>query len=91
MEIFGSSNWLYIIFIGLIVGILARLIKPGRQNMGIILTTVLGIVGALFASWLGQAIGWYGPGENAGFLGALIGAILILFIVGLVRGMGKKR
>lgn len=90
MEIFGSSNWFYIIFIGLIVGILARLIKPGRQNMGILLTIVLGIVGALFASWLGQVVGWYGPGENAGFLGALIGAILILFIVGFVRKLGKR-
>ena len=54
------------------------LINP--KPRGFILTTVLGIVGALLASWLGQAVGWYQPGENAGFFGALIGAIIILLI-----------
>ena len=85
MEIFGSSNWLYIVFIGLIVGVVARLLKPGRQNMGILLTIVLGIAGALFAGWLGQLVGWYGEGEAAGFIAAVVGAIILLFLVGLVR------
>ena len=68
------------ILVGFIVGLIARAIKPGNDKMGIILTTVLGIVGALLATWLGQAVGWYQPGENAGFFGALIGAIIVLLI-----------
>jgi uncharacterized membrane protein YeaQ/YmgE (transglycosylase-associated protein family) len=86
MDLFGSSNWLYIIFIGLIVGLLARLIKPGRDSMGIILTVLLGISGALLAGWAGQQMGLYQPGQPAGFIGALIGAIVILVVVSLFRG-----
>lgn len=82
---FGSGNWLYIIFIGLIVGILARLIAPGRRRLGIILTAVLGIGGAVLATWLGQQMGWYAVGEAAGFIGALLGSILILGIAQLLR------
>jgi len=67
------------IVIGFIVGVIAKLLTPGDPKpRGFILTTVLGIVGALVATWLGQAIGWYQDGENAGFLGALIGAIIVL-------------
>ncbi len=91
MQLFGSSNWLYIILIGFVVGVLARLLKPGRDNIGIILTVVLGIVGALFAGWAGQRMGWYAPGQTAGFLGALIGAIVILVVVGLFRGGRRRR
>ncbi len=83
--LFGSSNWLYIILIGFIVGVLARLLKPGKDSMGIILTILLGIAGALLAGWLGQATGYYAPGEAAGFFGALLGAIVILVVVGLFR------
>jgi len=69
------------IIIGFIVGIIAKLITPGQPKpRGFILTTVLGIVGALLATWLGQAIGWYQPGEAAGFIGAVIGAVIILLI-----------
>ena len=69
------------ILIGFVVGILAKLITPGDPKpRGFILTTVLGIVGALLATWLGQAIGWYQSGENAGFFGALIGAVIVLLI-----------
>lgn len=69
------------IIIGFIVGLIARWLTPGRHELrGFILTTVLGIIGALFATFLGQQIGWYGPGENAGFIGAVIGAILVLLI-----------
>ncbi|GAA3932881.1 GlsB/YeaQ/YmgE family stress response membrane protein [Luteimonas lutimaris] len=85
MELFGSSNWLYIILIGFIVGVLARLLKPGKDSMGIILTILLGIAGALLAGWIGQATGYYQPGEPAGFIGALLGAIVILVVVGLFR------
>lgn len=67
------------ILIGFIVGVIAKLVTPGDPKpRGFILTTVLGIVGALVATWLGQAIGWYQSGESAGFLGALIGAIIVL-------------
>ncbi|MDQ3495745.1 MAG: GlsB/YeaQ/YmgE family stress response membrane protein [Pseudomonadota bacterium] len=90
MDLFGSSNWLYIIFIGLIVGLLARLLKPGRDNMGIILTVLLGIGGALLAGWAGQQMGWYQPGQPAGFIGALIGAIVILVVVSLFRGRRRR-
>src|SRR3546814_8667017 len=74
--LFGSGNWLYIILIGFIVGVLARLLKPGKDSMGIILTTLLGIAGALLAGWVGQATGFYEAGEAAGFIGALVGAIV---------------
>ena len=85
----GSGSWLYVIFIGFIVGLLARFLKPGNDGMGIILTILLGIAGAVLASFIGQQMGWYGPGQAAGFIGALIGAIVILLIVSLLRG--KKR
>ena len=84
-DLFGSSNWLYIILIGLVVGFLARALKPGRDSMGIIFTTLLGIAGALLAGWAGQTMGWYRQGEPAGFLGALLGAIVILIVVSVFR------
>lgn len=87
----GSSNWLYIIVIGLVVGVLARLLKPGRDSMGIILTILVGIAGAMLASFVGQRMGWYAPGQAAGFIGALLGAIVILVIVALFRGRGRRR
>ncbi len=87
----GSTNWLYVILIGLVVGVLARLLKPGRDRMGIILTIVLGIAGAMLASYVGQTMGWYARGQAAGFFGALLGAIAILVIVALFRGRGRRR
>lgn len=82
---FGSDNWLYIILLGLIVGILARLIAPGRRRLGVILTAILGIAGAVLATWVGQQMGWYSAGEAAGFIGAVLGSILILGIAQLFR------
>jgi uncharacterized membrane protein YeaQ/YmgE (transglycosylase-associated protein family) len=84
-NLFGSHNWLAIILIGFVVGVLARLLKPGRDPMGFIFTTLLGIAGALLAGWFGQQMGWYRPGQPAGFLGALLGAIAILLVVSLFR------
>ena len=81
----GDNNWIVTILIGFVVGLLARFLKPGNDKMGIILTTLLGIAGAVAASWVGQQMGWYAPGQAAGFVGALIGAIVILVIVGLFR------
>ena len=83
---FGSESWLYVIILGLVVGILARLVTPGRRRLGIILTSLLGIGGALLATWLGREMGWYAIGQAAGFLGALLGAILILGVAQLFRG-----
>jgi len=69
------------IIIGLIVGFIAKLITPGGPKpRGFILTAVLGIVGAVVAQFLGQAVGWFQPGEPAGFLGAVIGAVIVLLI-----------
>lgn len=66
------------IVIGFLAGIIARLVTPGPHPRGFILTTVLGIVGAVLATWLGQVIGLYQPGESTGFIGAIIGAVIIL-------------
>lgn len=72
--------------IGLIVGALAKLIMPGKDPGGIIVTMLLGIAGALLAGWIGQAAGWYRPGQSAGFIASLIGALILLFIYRLFRG-----
>jgi uncharacterized membrane protein YeaQ/YmgE (transglycosylase-associated protein family) len=72
---------LWIILIGLVAGIIARLLAPGPNNpSGFILTAVLGIAGAFLATWIGQAIGWYRPDQGAGFIGATVGAVIVLFI-----------
>jgi uncharacterized membrane protein YeaQ/YmgE (transglycosylase-associated protein family) len=77
----------WIVF-GLVVGALAKLVMPGRDPGGIIVTLGLGIVGALLGGWLGRAIGWYGPDEAAGFVMALIGALILL---GLYRLLVARR
>jgi uncharacterized membrane protein YeaQ/YmgE (transglycosylase-associated protein family) len=77
---------IWAIIIGLIVGIVAKLLMPGRDPGGFIVTALLGIVGALVATFLGQAMGIYAAGQSAGFIGAVIGAIIVLFIYRLVRG-----
>ena len=75
------------IVIGFVAGLIARFIVPGnREPRGFILTTVLGIVGAFVATYLGQAIGWYRADEGAGFIGAIVGAIVVLFIWGVIAG-----
>jgi len=72
---------LWIIFIGFIAGIVARLISPGPNNpSGFVLTTVLGVAGAFLATWLGQVVGWYRPDQGARFIGAIVGSLIILFI-----------
>jgi uncharacterized membrane protein YeaQ/YmgE (transglycosylase-associated protein family) len=76
---------IWTIIIGFIVGIVAKFLMPGNNEpKGFILTTILGIVGAFVASFLGQAIGWYEPGQGAGFIGAVVGAIIVLAIYGMV-------
>jgi uncharacterized membrane protein YeaQ/YmgE (transglycosylase-associated protein family) len=74
------------IIVGFIVGLLARALKPGDDRMGIILTTLLGIAGAFVARYVGQAMGWYGPNDAAGWIASVVGAIVLLVIYGLIRG-----
>jgi uncharacterized membrane protein YeaQ/YmgE (transglycosylase-associated protein family) len=74
------------IIIGLIAGVVAKVLSPGKENMGLITTTLLGIAGSLVATYLGQALGWYQAGQGAGFIGAVVGAVLILFVYSRVRG-----
>jgi uncharacterized membrane protein YeaQ/YmgE (transglycosylase-associated protein family) len=80
---FGVIGW---IIFGLIVGAIAKLVMPGHDPGGIIVTMALGIAGALLGGWLGRAAGWYGPNDSAGFLMSLIGAIVLLFIYRMAIG-----
>jgi len=80
---FGVIGW---IIFGLIVGALAKLVMPGRDPGGIIVTMLLGIAGALLGGWIGRAAGWYGPNDSAGFLMSILGAIILLFIYRMVVG-----
>ena len=73
------------IIVGFLVGVVAKLIHPGREGMGFILTTVLGIGGSVVATFLGQALGLYQAGSAAGFIGAVVGAIILLVIYGAIR------
>ena len=79
---------IWTIIIGFIVGVIAKLIMPGdkAEPTGFILTSVLGIVGAFVATYLGQAVGWYKAGEGAGFFASIVGAIILLFLYGIVAG-----
>jgi uncharacterized membrane protein YeaQ/YmgE (transglycosylase-associated protein family) len=75
------------IIIGFLAGVIAKFIMPGdNEPSGFILTAILGIVGAFVASYLGQAVGWYQPGEGAGLIGAVVGAIIVLLVYGLFAG-----
>lgn len=76
------------IVIGFIVGVLAKLLHPGKENMGFIMTTLLGVGGSFAATYGGQALGIYHAGETAGFIGAVIGAIVLLIVYGMVKGKG---
>jgi len=76
---------LWTIFIGLIAGAVARFLVPGTEPGGFLVSIILGIVGALVATFLGKAIGWYQPGQSAGFIGATVGAILVLVVYHLIK------
>lgn len=78
------------IIVGLIVGALGRFVLPGEQKMGWIMTCLLGIGGSLLAGFLGQALGWYLPGEGAGWIASVLGAALLLYVVQKLRGGGAK-
>jgi uncharacterized membrane protein YeaQ/YmgE (transglycosylase-associated protein family) len=79
-------SFLWTVIIGFIAGVIAKLVTPGeKEPQGFILTAVLGIIGALVATYLGQAVGWYQAGEGAGFIGSIVGAVLILLVWGFIE------
>ena len=78
---------IWTIIIGFLAGVIAKFIMPGENEpSGFILTAVLGIVGAFVATFLGQTLGWYRPGEGAGLIGAVVGAIIVLLVYGMIAG-----
>ena len=77
---------IWTIIIGLLAGIVAKFLMPGRDPGGFIITILLGIAGAFVATFLGQALGWYEAGEGAGFIGAVVGAIIVLIIYRMIAG-----
>ena len=81
-------NILWTILLGLAAGIIAKFIYPGKENMGWIWTIVLGVAGSFVATYLGKALKIYQPGEAAGFIGAIVGALILLFVYNLLK---KKR
>jgi uncharacterized membrane protein YeaQ/YmgE (transglycosylase-associated protein family) len=78
---------IWTIIVGFVAGIIAKFLMPGdNEPSGFVLTTILGIVGAFVATYLGQSLGWYQPGEGAGLIGAVVGAMVVLFVYSLVAG-----
>jgi uncharacterized membrane protein YeaQ/YmgE (transglycosylase-associated protein family) len=86
MQDYGIIGW---IVIGGLAGAIAKLLMPGRDPGGCIVTVLLGIAGALLAGWLGQAIGWYKTGEGAGFIAAIVGALILLLVYRVI--VGRRR
>jgi len=86
MEVFGGTHGIIMTFIiGLIVGIIAKFLMPGKDPGGFIITAILGIVGSFLATYAGQALGWYQAGQTAGWIGSIVGAIILLLIYRLFR------
>jgi len=79
-------HYLWMAIVGLIVGAIARLVTPGEQKMGWIMTSLLGIAGSLLAGFVGQAVGWYQAGQPAGWIASVVGAVVLLFLVGKFKG-----
>lgn len=78
-------HYVWLAIIGFVAGLIARALHPGDDKLGIIMTALLGIAGSFLANFVGQAIGWYGPGEGAGFIASVIGAIVLLLIYSIVK------
>jgi uncharacterized membrane protein YeaQ/YmgE (transglycosylase-associated protein family) len=78
-------HYLWMALVGFVVGLLARAVLPGTQSLGVILTAVLGIAGSFAAGFIGQALGWYQAGQGAGFIGSVLGAVVLLFVVGKLK------
>lgn len=84
-------GFIWTILIGLFVGIIAKLLHPGRDNIGFIMTILLGVAGSLLAGFIGEAVGWYEPGEGAGIIASILAAVLILFIYTRIKGGRRAR
>lgn len=85
MEVFGGTYGIIMtILIGLVVGIVAKFLKPGKDPGGFIVTTLIGIAGSFVATFVGKSMGWYQPGQTAGFIGSVVGAIVLLLLWGLL-------
>lgn len=78
-------HWLWVFVIGLIVGLVAKLLMPGKDPGGFIITGLLGIAGSLLATWVGQNLGWYQQGQSAGFIMSVLGAVVLLLLYHLVK------
>ena len=83
-------SFVWMALVGFVVGLVARAILPGTQSLGLVLTTVLGVAGSFAAGYIGQAIGWYEAGQGAGFIGSVIGAIVLLFVVSKLKSSGTS-
>lgn len=81
---------LWTIVLGFVIGVIAKLLHPGKENMGFIATILLGIAGSFLAGIVGQALGWYQAGEGAGFIASVVVAIVLLVIYGKVRGSSSS-
>ena len=89
-QFLADHGWLWWILIGLVAGAIAKAIMPGRDPGGCLITILLGIGGAVLAGFLGQQLNLYREGEGAGFLAAIVGAVLILFVYRLIAGMTNR-
>ncbi len=78
------------LIVGLIVGLIARALKPGDDKLGIVMTSLLGVAGSFLASYVGVAMGWYQQGQPAGWIASVVGAIVLLVIYGLVKGKASS-
>ena len=81
---------IWTIILGFVIGLIAKLVHPGKENMGFIMTVLLGIAGSFLAGIIGQAIGWYKAGEGAGFIASVIVAIILLVIYGQIRSKASS-
>ena len=79
-------NIIWTILIGFVVGIVAKIITPGRDPAGFIITILIGVVGSLVATYAGRFLGWYQPGESAGFIAAVVGSVILLLLYRMVSG-----
>ena len=77
-------HYLWMALVGFVVGLIARAVLPGSQNMGLLMTAILGIAGSVVAGFIGQDVGWYHAGQGAGFIGSVVGAMLVVFIYGKI-------
>ena len=84
-------QYVWMAVVGFVVGLVARALLPGDQKLGLLLTAALGIAGSFAAGFVGQALGWYGAGQGAGFIGSVVGALVLLFLVSKLKaGSGSS-